>query len=159
MSLISDLLVAAVGGQSAVHGLIYFEQNTPCVPINVSWHIWGQAPNSLRGFHVHAFGDESDGCVSAGPHFNPENVTHGAPEDEIRHYGDLGNIKTDANGVATGWVTDEYLTLFGENSILGRSVVVHNGTDDLGRGGNAESLRSGNAGARNACGVIGYASK
>jgi Cu/Zn superoxide dismutase len=33
-----------------------------------------------------------------GPHFNPNQLTHGAPEDEIRHAGDLGNIVADANG-------------------------------------------------------------
>lgn len=33
-----------------------------------------------------------------GPHFNPKKLTHGAPEDEIRHAGDLGNIVATADG-------------------------------------------------------------
>lgn len=33
-----------------------------------------------------------------GAHFNPNNMTHGAPEDEIRHAGDLGNIVANAEG-------------------------------------------------------------
>lgn len=151
--------IATIGGDSLVSGWILFEQQSASAPTNISWEIWGQAPNSLRGFHVHAFGDETEGCNSAGGHFNPENNNHGAPYDDVRHYGDLGNIQTDSNGLAKGWISDEYLSLFGDDSILGRSVVVHNGTDDLGRGGNPGSLTSGNSGSRNACGIIGYSSK
>ena len=51
--------------------------------------------------------------------------------------------------------TDAQLKLSGEHSIVGRSVVVHAGVDDLGRGGFDDSKTTGHAGGRVACGVIG----
>jgi len=50
---------------------------------------------------------------------------------------------------------DKLVQLWGPLSVIGRSCVLHAQTDDLGEGGNDESLRTGNAGARIACGVIG----
>ena len=45
--------------------------------------------------------------------------------------------------------------LYGENSVIGKSFVTHSNVDDLGKGGNEESSKTGNAGVRIACGVIG----
>jgi Cu-Zn family superoxide dismutase len=84
-------------------------------------------------------------------------VTHAGPDDEVRHVGDLGNIEAkEGQEVSIYEAEDRLINIYGsENSIIGRSVVCHAGTDDLGKGGNEESLKTGNAGARVACGTIG----
>lgn len=71
----------------------------------------------------------------------------------------MGNVKTDGKGVARGKFTDSLISLFGDNSIVGRSVVVHEGTDDYGKGGHDDSKTTGHAGGRAACGVVGAAAK
>ncbi|KAF8598490.1 copper/zinc binding superoxide dismutase, partial [Ceratobasidium sp. AG-I] len=111
--------------------------------------------NSDRGFHIHEFGDATDGCMSSGSHYNPLAQTHAGPDDIHRHVGDLGNIHSDADGIAKLDFSDNVVSLTGPFSIIGRTVVVHTGTDDLGRGGNEDSLKTGNAGGRAACGVVG----
>jgi Cu-Zn family superoxide dismutase len=88
-------------------------------------------------------------------HYNPTNVTHGAQDGVVRHVGDLGNVDTDAEGRIITRLTDDAIQLFGQYSIIGRSVVLHEKEDDLGNGGVPASLTTGNAGARIACGVVG----
>ena len=41
---------------------------------NIVGVIQGLGSNPLHGFHVHEFGDLSDGCTSCGGHFNPYGV-------------------------------------------------------------------------------------
>ena len=77
-----------------------------------------------HGFHIHQFGDYSNGCVSAGSHFNPCDKEHGGPEHDNRHAGDLGNIVAGADGKAPINIKDSQIPLCGPNSIIGRSVVV-----------------------------------
>lgn len=149
--------VAVLRGDSNVKGTVTFTQTDESSPVTVSYEITGNDSNAQRGMHIHQFGDVTNGCTSAGPHFNPAQKKHGAKEDEERHHGDLGNITTDGDGVAKGEMEDKLLKLIGPESIVGRCIVVHAGTDDLGKGGNEESLKTGNAGGRAACGVIGIA--
>ncbi|TBU45819.1 superoxide dismutase [Dichomitus squalens] len=148
--------VAVLNGET-VSGTVTFTQLFPTAPVTVSGEVKNLKTSTKHGFHVHASGDLSNGCASAGSHFNPFERTHGAPTDIDRHVGDLGNIETDSKGVASFTFEDSLLSLNGPLSIVGRSVVVHAGTDDLGRGGDDESLKTGNAGGRAACGVIGLA--
>ncbi|MCJ1409880.1 Superoxide dismutase [Cu-Zn] [Ptychographa xylographoides] len=149
--------VAVVRGDSKVTGTVTFEQSSESSPTTITYDISGNDASAERGMHVHQFGDNTNGCTSAGPHFNPFSKTHGAPVDDERHVGDLGNIKTDAQGNAKGTITDHMIKLIGESSVLGRTIVVHGGTDDLGKSDHPDSKKTGNAGARPACGVIGIA--
>lgn len=120
-------------------------------PTLMMYDISGLQPGE-HGFHIHEFGDLSKGCESAGGHYNPDDVDHG--DLEKGHVGDLGNITADENGVAKGKIVAKRVDLLGERSVVGRSIVVHSDKDDLGKGGDAESLKTGNAGDRLACGVI-----
>jgi len=149
--------VATIRGDSKITGTVKFEQASESASTTISWDITGYDANAERGMHVHQFGDNTNGCTSAGPHFNPFSKTHGAPSDEERHVGDLGNFTTDGQGNAKGSVTDSQIKLIGPYSVIGRTVVVHAGTDDLGQGGHQDSKTTGNAGGRPACGVIGIA--
>ncbi|KAF9996981.1 Superoxide dismutase [Cu-Zn] [Entomortierella chlamydospora] len=140
--------------EANVTGTIHFTQENEAAPVHVKAELTGLAPG-LHGFHIHEFGDNTNGCMSAGGHFNPHGQTHGAPTAQVRHAGDLGNVKASADGKATFDGHDHQLKLIGPHSIIGRTVVVHEGEDDLGLGGHELSLTTGNAGGRLACGVIG----
>jgi len=137
-----------------VKGTVHLTQEAADAPVKVTGQITGLAPG-LHGFHVHEFGDNTNGCTSAGPHFNPRNKDHGGPADADRHVGDLGNVTTDADGVTKVDISDKLISLSGDLSVIGRTVVVHADPDDLGKGGVELSKTTGNAGARLACGVIG----
>ncbi|KAK2576315.1 hypothetical protein KPH14_005678 [Odynerus spinipes] len=140
-----------------VKGDLTITQSVQNGPVKITGKLSGLS-EGLHGFHVHEKGDLSEGCTSAGAHFNPENVTHGALEDTIRHVGDLGNIQANAEGEAIVDITDTVISLSGPNNIVGRALVVHSGEDDLGKGNSTLSLTTGNSGDRWACGVIGIVS-
>jgi len=109
--------------------------------------------NGKHGFHVHQKGDFKGDCNNAGPHFNPHGHNHSGRKSNERHVGDLGNVITN-NKKTKGSFIDKKILLKGKNNIIGRSVIVHDLKDDLGKGKNKESLKTGNAGARLNCAKI-----
>lgn len=138
-------------------GIVSFEQDTYSSPTKIVVSATGLKPNSLHGFHIHEFGDLTDGCTSAGGHYNPKGKKHGGILDEERHVGDLGNLRTDERGNTFMAINDKLIKLFGDDGVVGRSCVVHENQDDLGRGGHKDSMTTGNSGPRIACGIIGLA--
>ena len=102
-----------------------------------------------HGFHVHEKGDcSAPDATSAGGHFNPATKPHAARDAAARHVGDLGNLKADPYGLARVDFVDTQLSLSGPNSIVGKAVIIHEKADDF------TTQPTGNAGARQACGVI-----
>jgi len=139
-----------------VKGIIFLEQDVKGGPTTLTGSITGLKPGK-HGFHVHQYGDLSNGCTSAGAHFNPFGKTHGGPSDENRHAGDLGNVDAGSDGKADINITDHLVSLIGPTSVIGRALIIHADIDDLGKGGHELSSTTGNAGARVGCGVIGIA--
>ena len=111
-----------------------------------------------HGFHIHECGDMSDQCESMCAHFNPYGKSHGGPNDRDRHIGDLGNLDVGGDGCVKKRITDSLIKLRGTKAnIIGRGLIIHADEDDLGKGGQPDSLTTGHSGKRIACAVIGYA--
>ena len=133
-----------------VKGTVLLMQK-PGTPTMIKGRIEGLTAGE-HGFHIHEFGDTSEGCKSMGGHYNPDGVDHGDLEEG--HVGDLGNVTATEDGVADFTIIAKRVDLMGDRSVVGRGIVIHADRDDLGKGGDAESKKTGNAGDRLACGVI-----
>lgn len=133
-------------GKNVVTGKVTFSK----VPggIKIVADVDGLKPGE-HGFHVHEHGDCGgvDGAA-AGGHFNPTNKRHGGPDSPERHVGDFGNLVADANGHAHYERVDKEIAFEGENSIIGRSIMIHADRDDL------TTQPTGASGARIGCGII-----
>lgn len=150
----------AVFTDKKVKGTVLFTEDPVHKEVIIDIDLQGLKKNGLHGFHVHEAGDLSQQCTSMCAHLNPYGKTHGCPGLPQRHVGDLGNLKTDAHGCARYRTRDNAIKLRGVAcNIIGRGLIVHADEDDCGQGGDAESLKTGNAGKRIACAVIGYSQK
>ena len=181
-----------------IRGSVIIIQETPSTPALYRVKLSGFKPNSYHGFHIHtnainSWNDLNKSCQSCGGHFNPTNKQHGSVLNELtneRHVGDLiNNLRADSTGAVNVEFCDDLATLIPTRerpyTVIGKSIVVHEKADDLGRQGisknlpyvdskriyypgtsedsvnfytdeekRKESLVTGNAGARLACGNI-----
>lgn len=147
-----------------INGYVYFHQCNENKSVKVI--IYLEAPtlsNQTHAIHIHNYGDLRKGCETLGSHFNPFDKTHGSRKyDMPRHAGDMiNNVTFNRNGIFKYTYYDNMISLYqNEKNILGRSIVIHKGKDDLGRGEpREESLKTGNAGERICCGIIGLSEK
>ncbi len=134
---------------NTVYGTVHFTESADGVRVQADIH---SLTPGKHGFHIHEFGDmSSEDGMATGGHFNPTKAEHKGCCESGGHAGDFGNIVADANGDATLDIVSKALKMGGGESCVGRGVIVHAGEDDL------KSQPSGNAGARVAQGVIGFA--
>lgn len=140
-----------------IQGVVRFHQCCAGDPTTILFEFQGLRPDAVHAIHIHEYGNLTEGCKSAGAHYNPDGDVHGSIwVGGPRHAGDLiNNIKGDANGAFFYRYRDPLVNLHGEENVIGRTVVLHAKPDDLGLGHNKESKITGNAGDRIACSIIG----
>jgi superoxide dismutase, Cu-Zn family len=126
--------------------------------VTVTGAVWRLAPG-FHGFHVHAVGECVAPFTSAGGHFNPTGDDHGDPA------GDLPSMLVNADGTGELHFATDRFSLGKLFDADGSALMVHAGRDDYANipnrytsggvpGPNAETLASGDAGSRAACGVM-----
>ena len=151
MSLNEGLVSTLKCDHGKTHGIVYMNQINEGVLFQV--FIKGLPPGK-KGFHVHKRGNITEHCKTLDSHYNPDGFQHGGLNEPYSHRGDLGNLEINQYGELETSFISHKLTLI---ELLGRSLVIHNQEDDLGRGNDYESKTTGNSGSRLCCGVIGYA--
>lgn len=122
-------------------------------------------PPGYHGFHIHAKGvcdpkskDPATGSpfFSAGPHFDLDAHSHPA------HSGDLPPLLVNGDGTGSATVTTDRFRLAQLFTHGGSAIVIHAAPDNQANipkryaasGPDAETLKTGDSGARIACGVI-----
>jgi len=58
--------VAVLSGDSPVKGAVFFEQHSASGPTTIRVQLKG-VPHGHHGFHVHEFGDNTNGCFQLMP--------------------------------------------------------------------------------------------
>ena len=102
-------------------------------------------------FHVHETGscEHAGGHMSAGGHFNPAKAEHGYNAPKGPHAGDMPTQYVGADGTLRAPGFNHMVRQDGgETAIRGRALMIHGGSDDY------AGQPAGNAGDRQACGII-----
>ena len=106
-------------------------------------------PSGPHGVHVHMTGRcDSPSFETAGGHWNPTNMQHGAQNPAGPHAGDLPNLLIGTDGRGLLAINLPSGTMAGLLEGDGSAFIVHSGPDDM------MTDPSGNSGSRIACGVF-----
>jgi Cu-Zn family superoxide dismutase len=128
--------------------------------VEVSAEVWRATPG-FHGFHVHAVGLCEPPFTSAGGHYNPADAGHGD------HAGDLPSLLVNEDGTGELEFETDRFSLGELVDADGSALILHAGRDNYANiptryrsdatgmpGPDADTLATGDAGARAACGVI-----
>ncbi len=74
------------------HGIVFFTQQRGCVL--VQFNLRRFKPFATHACHVHEYGDLTEGCASLGGHYNPTGTQHGHHAGDL-----MFNIQADERGV------------------------------------------------------------
>lgn len=115
--------------------------------------LFTKLPSGKHGFHIHKAGDlRGEGCHGLCEHYDIGKNEHGA-NSENGHTGDLGNIELKGGK----FEKEYYIKGISVKDLWGRSVIVHQDEDDLGKGSHEDSKVTGHSGARIGCAIFGRA--
>jgi Cu-Zn family superoxide dismutase len=145
-----------VNGQRV--GVAVFEERRG--KVSVSANVWRVAPG-FHGFHVHAVGLCEPPFTTAGGHFNPTGMTHGD------HAGDLPSLLVNSDRTGELRFETDRFSLRDLFDADGSALMVHADRDNFANipdryiqeetempGPDADTLATGDAGDRAACGVV-----
>lgn len=129
------------GGEdfSQICGEAVFFQMKDSVIVRVSISRLPDTKAMFYGFHIHEGGScKGEGFSKTGGHFNPEKKEH------PMHAGDMPPLLSCSGKAYMEFRTNRFCV----RDIIGKTVVIHGGTDDF------RTQPSGDAGEKIACGVI-----
>ena len=126
--------------EDGVTGQIIFKQSSPFSPTIVRVQLNGLSSRA-GDYHIHEFPvDEaiqgSSKCTGAGGHYNPRNIIRNSSSPTTFDAYEIGDLSGKFQGGLFGLnsinsnYSDPYLSLFGTESIVGRSVVIHHPNGD-----------------------------
>jgi len=111
-------------------------------------------PPGLHGFHIHKAGDlRGEGCQGLCEHYDVGQHVHGGSPTSKgeRHTGDLGNIELKGKKMTKSYELKGVTV----QDLWGRSIIVHEDEDDLGKGVFEDSMVTGHSGKRMGCAIFG----
>ena len=111
-------------------------------------------PPGKHGFHIHKAGDlRGEGCQGLCEHYDVGHHVHGGSPTSKgeRHTGDLGNIELKGKKMIKSYELKGVTV----QDLWGRSIIVHEDQDDLGKGPFEDSLVTGHSGRRLGCAIFG----